>query len=267
LTRGGRVLLVPVVTAMVAVTVYASAPGAASERVAPVRVAAGTGAPVTPSEERVTQQARRTWPRSATPTTKVNCPKGSHQREVERYLRQLGTFGPIVVDGKQTNADCKTIKKFQVRYGIWPTNGYAGVTTRDAVRRIATTNIGACKTGAGTTFCVDLTHQTVFAMRGGKVILGPTIARTGMAGGFQTPAGTYAVRNRNLREWSDPYEVWLPYWQRFNGGMGFHETTTYIYNSFGSHGCINLLHADAVRLWQLGTVGTRVYIFGRRPGT
>jgi lipoprotein-anchoring transpeptidase ErfK/SrfK len=75
------------------------------------------------------------------------------------------------------------------------------------------------------------------------------------------------VLNRNIREWSDPYEVWMPYWQRFNGGMGFHETTTYLHNSFGSHGCINMLYVDARKMWELGSVGTRVYIFGRRPGT
>jgi lipoprotein-anchoring transpeptidase ErfK/SrfK len=62
--------------------------------------------------------------------------------------------------------------------------------------------------------------------------------------------------------------VWLPWWQAFNGGIGFHETTTYIHDgSIGSHGCVNLLHADAVSLWNLTTVGTAVRVFGSRPGT
>ena len=62
--------------------------------------------------------------------------------------------------------------------------------------------------------------------------------------------------------------MWLPYWQRFAQGMGFHETTTYLHEkSIGSHGCVNLLHADAVRMWELGKVGTRVVLIGRRPGT
>jgi hypothetical protein len=30
---------------------------------------------------------------------------------------------------------------------------------------------------------------------------------------------------------------------------------------------VNLLRRDAIRLWELGKVGTRVYVFGRRPGT
>jgi lipoprotein-anchoring transpeptidase ErfK/SrfK len=83
--------------------------------------------------------------------------------------------------------------------------------------------------------------------------------------GFRTPAGRYRIGWRNVREWSDPYEVWMPYWQQFYGGMGFHETTTYIHDgSIGSHGCVNLLPGDARRLWGLAEVGTRVHAFGAR---
>ncbi|GAB3231150.1 L,D-transpeptidase family protein [Micromonospora halotolerans] len=186
---------------------------------------------------------------------------------METYLSRLGGFGTLTVDGKQSAADCTAIKKFQLRYGISPASGRAGPTTYDVAKRLASTDTARCRAGSGTTFCVDLTRQTVWAMRGGKVVMGPTVTRTGMSG-YATPSGTYSVGGKNMREWSNPYEVWLPYWQRFNGGIGFHETTTYLHNSsIGSHGCVNLLHRDAVRLWELGSVGTRVVVFGRRPGT
>jgi peptidoglycan hydrolase-like protein with peptidoglycan-binding domain len=202
-----------------------------------------------------------------TPTGFTGCPEGERQREVETYLSRLGGFGKLTVDGEQSAADCAAIKRFQRRYGISPAAGRAGATTYDVARRLAGTDVHRCRAGSGLTFCVDLTHQTVWAMRGGTVVLGPTVTRTGMAG-YATPAGTYRVGGRNTREWSEPYEVWLPYWQQFNGGIGFHETTTYLHNpSIGSHGCVNLLHADAVRLWELGSIGTRVVVFGRRPGT
>ncbi|MGN9905977.1 L,D-transpeptidase family protein [Phytohabitans sp. LJ34] len=198
---------------------------------------------------------------------KPGCPQGDSQREVEVALAKLGTFGKVTVDGKQSDADCVAIKKFQQRYGISPAAGRAGPTTADVAQRLAATDTSKCKTGSGTTFCLDLTHQTAWAMRGGKVVLKPTVTRTGMPG-FATPTGAYSVQNKALKEWSNPYEVWLPYWQRFNGGIGFHETTTYIHTkSIGSHGCANLLHSDAVAFYELGKVGTRVYVFGRRPGT
>jgi hypothetical protein len=195
------------------------------------------------------------------------CPEGEHQRDVEEYLDRLGGFGSVTVDGVQSAVDCKAIKKFQQRYGIRPAAGRAGPTTRDVARRLASTDTDKCEAGSETTFCVDLALQTVWAMRDGRVVMRPTVTRTGMAG-FRTPAGTFTVNFRNVKEWSDPYEVWLPYWQHFTGGMGFHETTTYIHNSgIGSHGCVNLLPVDARRMWELGKVGTRVHLFGRRPGT
>ncbi|MFG1915783.1 L,D-transpeptidase family protein [Micromonospora sp. NPDC048898] len=203
---------------------------------------------------------------TGTPTV-AGCPQGQHQREVETYLARLGGFGAVTVDGRQSAVDCAAIKKFQKRYGIRPVEGRAGPTTYDVAQRLATTDSARCRAGTGTTFCVDLTRQTVWAVRGGKVIMPPTVTRTGMSG-YRTPAGTFTVNFRNPKEWSDPYEVWLPYWQHFTQGMGFHETTTYLHDkSIGSHGCVNLLHADAVRMWELGRVGTRVVLVGRRPGT
>ncbi|GIG90843.1 L,D-transpeptidase family protein [Plantactinospora endophytica] len=257
-----------------------------AEGLPPVEAAAenatGASAPPAPDRGEAATPSPRTTPRKTTPTTKAptkkparssspkppaGCPQGDRQREVEGYLAKLGGFGKIVVDGRQSAADCSAIKKFQRRYDIRPAEGRAGPTTADVARRLARTNTGKCKTGSGTTFCVDLTLQTVWAMRGGTVVMAPTVTRTGMSG-YATPAGTYKINFRNTKEWSDPYEVWLPYWQRFVGGIGFHETTTYLHNMpIGSHGCVNLLPSDARRMWQLGKVGTRVHVMGRRPGT
>jgi hypothetical protein len=211
---------------------------------------------------------------SPTPTEKTTsdtggCPQGEKQRVVEAALAKLGGFGTVTVDGKQSAADCVAIKKFQKRYGIAPASGRAGPTTGDVATRLVNTTISKCKaSGSGVTFCIDLTQQTVFALKGGKVVAGPTITRTGMSGGYQTPAGTYSINFRNIKEWSDPYEVWLPYWQRFIGGRGFHQTTTYIHDAWrGSHGCVNLLPADAKKYYKIGKIGMTVKVIGRRPGT
>jgi len=204
---------------------------------------------------------------SPSKTAPPSCPQGDRQREVETYLARLGGFGTITIDGKQSAADCAAIKKFQRRYGISPVEGKAGPTTAGVAARLAGTDTRACQSGSGTTICVNLTLQTLWVMRDGVVVMRPTVTRTGMKG-FATPAGTFTINRRNIREWSVPYKVWLPYFQHFYDGMGFHETTSYLHNaSIGSHGCVNLLHTDAERLWQLGSVGTRVYLFGHRAGT
>lgn len=225
-------------------------------------------APASPSPSR----------RSTAPTPRVSspppaspkpyyCPAGEYQRAVEQYLAQLRIFGPVVVDGQQSATDCRTIQNFQRRFGIYPAEGRPGPTTVDVARRIANTRPADCQAGSGTTVCVNLTLQTMWVMRGGAVVLGPTVTRTGMAG-YATPAGWFSVFHKDVREWSVPYSVWMPYWQGFYDGMGLHQTTTYIHDmSIGSHGCVNLLPSDAAALWGLTVVGTPVHIFGRRPGT
>lgn len=200
-----------------------------------------------------------------------SCETGESQLQVEQYLSQIGTYGAIIVDGVQTDADCATIKAFQTRFGISPASGRAGPTTVSVAGRIATSLTSAemakCGAGSGLTACVDLTQQTMWVVKDGTIVFGPTVVRTGMSG-YATPAGTYSVIRRSKSEWSEAYEVWLPYWQNFVRGIGFHATTTYIHNSsVGSHGCVNLLYNDAQTLYSTIGMGTTVKTFGRRSGT
>jgi lipoprotein-anchoring transpeptidase ErfK/SrfK len=118
------------------------------------------------------------------------------------------------------------------------------------------------------TACVNLTQQTTWVVKAdGTVIWGPTVVRTGFKG-YATKAGKYKTNEKNLKEWSIPYKVWLPYWQHFTAGQGFHETTTYLHNmGNGSHGCVNLLKSDAKELYNLLPYGSTVHTFGRRSGT
>jgi lipoprotein-anchoring transpeptidase ErfK/SrfK len=196
------------------------------------------------------------------------CATGTYQKQVEGYLKKLGGFGAVTVDGRQSASDCAAIKKFQQRYGIQPAAGVAGPTTYGVAKRLASTSTSACDANrSSTTFCVDLTHQTVWVMRDGKVYVKPTVTRTGMKG-YRTPTGTFKINKRTKKEWSDPYKVWMPYWQRFVGGVGLHQTTTYLHDGWrGSHGCVNLLPSDAVKFYSIGRIGMTVKVFGRRPGT
>ena len=216
-------------------------------------------------------QAKPTTARPTAPPRVAPCTTGSRQRELETALATLPDYAGVVVDGRQSPADCAVIRRFQQRFGIEPTAGQADATTADVASRIAASSTPdgqqQCTTGPGVTACVDLTRQTTWVVRDGETVLGPTVIRTGFRG-HPTPAGTYRINKRALQEWSDPYEVWLPYWQRFIGGIGFHESTTYLHDgSLGSHGCVNLLPADAAAMYDTLQIGTTVHTFGRRPGT
>jgi peptidoglycan hydrolase-like protein with peptidoglycan-binding domain len=199
------------------------------------------------------------------------CATAERQREVETALSSLVPYRNVSVDGRQSPSDCAIIRAFQRRFGVEPVDGRADTTTADVARRIAASStrhrLARCGATAGVTACVDLTLQTVWVVRDGALVLGPTVVRTGFRG-YTTPVGTYRINKREPQEWSDPYEVWLPYWQRFIGGIGFHETTSYLHDAtLGSHGCVNLLQGDAVEMWNLLSLDSTVRTFGRRPGT
>jgi lipoprotein-anchoring transpeptidase ErfK/SrfK len=293
--RVGLTLGAAIAVVLLGAGAYAFGPARADasqqERTKPATGITGESASPRPEPSVSTESARVTAPTSPTATAtaaatappkpatpkatrpaSTQCAQGERQRDVETYLSRLGEYGPVTVDGVQSEADCAAITKFQRRFGISPAKGRAGPATADVARRIATsttaTERAKCNTGgAALVVCVDLTQQTAWAVRDGAVVWGPTVVRTGMSG-YATPAGRYKVFGRSKKEWSVPYKVWLPWWQAFNGGIGFHETTTYIHDgSLGSHGCVNLLRADAVSLWNLTSVGTTVRVFGSRPGT
>jgi lipoprotein-anchoring transpeptidase ErfK/SrfK len=226
-----------------------------------------TDQPSSPTEEPSSPTEEPSSPPSEEPPPAPPCPPGDYQLEVEQALAAVGNYGRVTVDGVQSAEDCETIIAFQTRMGIDPAAGTPGPTTKDVADRIAATNTSECPWSDGPQACVDLTHQTFFIVSQGTVILGPTVTRTGMPG-WSTPSGTYQIFQKSTREWSYPFSVWMPYWQHFTPGIGLHETTTYIHNmAVGSHGCVNLLHDDAVRAYELLGVGSVVQVYGRRPGT
>jgi lipoprotein-anchoring transpeptidase ErfK/SrfK len=210
-----------------------------------------------------TTTATTTAPTRAPETPATGCAGGEREHEVAVHLTRIGGYGDA--------PDCAAIARFQTRYGISPANGKAGTTTLSVARRISTSvtadERARCGAGPELTACIDLTLQTVWVVRNGEVVFGPTVTRTGMSG-YATPAGTYRVFNRSPKAWSTPYKVWLYNWQNFVRGIGFHSTTTYLHNgSIGSHGCVNLLSGDAKALYNTIGQGTTVRVFGRRPGT
>lgn len=188
---------------------------------------------------------------------------GTYQRQVEAFLK-------LPVDGKASLADCIAVQKFQTRYDVRPNAGYAGPLTYSIVTRLATAHYADCKAPkSGRKVCVDLSSQVMWVLEGTKRIHGPTPIRTGRKG-LATPAGNFTIGEKKVDGFSTIFKVPLPYWQRIYKDMGFHETTTYLYDSRipGSHGCTNLLPADAKQLFALTTAKkTPVQVFGRKPGT
>lgn len=196
---------------------------------------------------------------------RVACSKrtGPYQRGVERWLK-------LKVDGKQSTADCKAIRAFQVKQKIKPAIGFAGPVTWSRMQYLAAKkNPNAAKKCPVRTYrvaCVDLNRQLTWVQKGTKVVFGPVSMRSGRVA-HPTRTGWHTIYWRHKNHVSSLYGTPMPYAQFFDGGEAFHAVYGTLHTVVGSMGCVNLTLGDARRLWGVLKKGDRVYVWGRRPGT
>ncbi|GAA3814580.1 hypothetical protein GCM10022403_055200 [Streptomyces coacervatus] len=195
---------------------------------------------------------------------KVKCSRrtGPYQRAVEKWLK-------LKVDGKQSAADCRAIRKFQVKHRIKAANGFAGPVTWATMQLIsAKKNPNAkkkCPVRRYRVACVDLNRQLTWVQKGRKVLYGPVPMRSGRVG-HATRTGWHRIYWKHKNHWSTIYHSPMPYAQFFSGGQAFHAVYGSIYTIVGSWGCINLRLGDSRKLWGVLKKGDRVYVWGHRHG-
>lgn len=142
----------------------------------------------------------------------------------------------------------------------------------------ATGQLTSVNGGLGDTFVeVNITKQHLWFHKNGTVIMeSDFVSGTETKADRITPSGTYYLyskeRNRVLRGQKQPdgtyeYESPVSYWMPFNKGIGFHDASWrsqfggQIYQTSGSHGCINLPTSFAGRLYSEITVNTPVVVY------
>ncbi|MEU6260827.1 L,D-transpeptidase family protein [Streptomyces sp. NPDC047043] len=195
---------------------------------------------------------------------KVACSKrtGPYQKAVERWLK-------LKADGKQSAADCRAIRNFQVKHRIKAATGFAGPVTWATMQLIsAKKNPNAakkCPVRKYRVACVDLSRQLTWVQKGKKVLYGPVPMRSGRAG-HRTRTGWHKIYWKHKNHWSTLYNSPMPYAQFFDGGQAFHAVYGSIYTTVGSWGCVNLRLGDARKLWGVLKKGDQVYVWGSRPG-
>jgi lipoprotein-anchoring transpeptidase ErfK/SrfK len=216
-------------------------------------------------------------PTSASAATACTASTGPYQRQVEAFLH-------LKVDGRNSSADCVAIRSFQARNDIVPAAGYAGSLTHLVVSRkiSALSRLSLCP-ALSRVVCVDLTSQMMWIAEGGTKVWGPFAIRSGRNGyetrtthnrggncrsKFSTGTADYCTVFWKDRDHYNRDGAHMPYSMFFDSGEAFHTyRERYIYNSLGSHGCVHMLPSKALWLWQHIGVGTKVSIFGRKPGT
>ena len=80
------------------------------------------------------------------------------------------------------------------------------------------------------------------------------------APGTATPAGSFSVFRKELRSWSVPFQVWLPYASYFVGGIAFHEYPD-VPPYPASHGCVRVPSPEAKGVYRFAKLGTAVVVF------
>lgn len=121
---------------------------------------------------------------------------------------------------------------------------------------------------------INLTAQHLFYYENGSLIVESDFVSGNTSKGLSTPPGTYPLnyKQKNAILKGENYKTPVDYWMPFNGGIGMHDASWRssfggtIYKTGGSHGCINLPHNVAKKIFENIKPGTPVLCYNL-PGT
>ena len=111
--------------------------------------------------------------------------------------------------------------------------------------------------GAPRRIDVSLRRQVALLIERGRVVR--TIHVSTGKPASPTPPGRFRVFRKELRSWSVPFQVWLPYASYFNQGIAFHESPD-VPAYPASAGCVRIPASDSALVYRFATMGTRVIV-------
>jgi len=240
---------------------------------APGHAAAATSLAPSSTEAPTTTTAPAKRPRKTAPA-KPKEPRilraGMEGHDVAVVQRRLGGLGYEVTsaDGNFGEATRHAVVAFQKVNGL-DRDGAVGPKTRKALDH---PRIPKPRSGGGMHLEVDITHQVVMVVRGGRVaeILDSSTAsgrtytspKTHELRVARTPIGSFKVQ-RKLNGWrkSDLGLLWRPAY--FTGGFAVHGSLS-VPPFPASHGCVRLTMASMNRLYDRLPVGTPVLVYRTR---
>jgi lipoprotein-anchoring transpeptidase ErfK/SrfK len=174
-------------------------------------------------------------------------------KEVQQLLANRGYLPPDAVDGKAGYRTQQAILAFQSWEGL-QRDGVVGPATTAKLK----VSGRPVPKGGGRRIEVYRAKGVALLVNGGKTVRAIHVS-TGTTG-YETPAGSYTVFRKELKSWSVPYSVWLPYASYFNNGIAFHEwadVPTYP----ASHGCVRVPAPEATRVYEFASNGTTVNVY------
>ncbi|NBJ91774.1 L,D-transpeptidase family protein [Parablautia muri] len=121
---------------------------------------------------------------------------------------------------------------------------------------------------------INLTAQHLFLYQNGVCVLESDFVSGNPSKGNGTPTGIYGItyKERNATLKGENYRTPVSYWMPFNNNVGMHDATWRsefggnIYQTNGSHGCINLPYSIAEQIYHCVEKDTPVICY-QLPGT
>ena len=179
-------------------------------------------------------------------------------RALQQRLADLGFLALSSVDGVAGEETRFAVIAFQ-KWARLSRDGVAGPQTRAALAQAGRPS-PITSGGSGRRVEVLLDRQLTLAIENNQVVRAIHVS-TG-APGYGTPAGSYSVFRKEVRSWSVPFKVWLPWASYFVGGIAFHEYPD-VPVTAASHGCVRTPRYDARWLYDFTPIGTLVRVLAR----
>ena len=140
--------------------------------------------------------------------------------------------------------------------------------TREPVYKQKAVSHGANDYGS-TYVEINLTAQHLFYYKDGSLVVESDFVSGNEAKGWATPAGVYPLtyKQKDAVVKGEDYKTPVDYWMPFNGGIGLHDATWRssfggtLYKNGGSHGCVNLPHSVAQKIFENISAGTPVLCY------
>lgn len=184
-------------------------------------------------------------------------PKGRKSpitRKLQERLAELQYLPRSAVDGVAGYRTQQAVIAFQSWEGL-ARDGVVGPQTAAALRRAKAPKPRSG--GPDRRLEVYRAKGVVLLIANGRVKRAIHVS-TG-APGTETPAGTFEVFRKELKSWSVPFQVWLPYASYFSGGIAFHEYPE-VPVFPASHGCVRVPAPEAQILYRFAKLGTTVVV-------
>lgn len=116
---------------------------------------------------------------------------------------------------------------------------------------------------------INLTAQHLYYYKNGSLVVESDFVSGNESKGWSTPAGVYPLtyKQRDAVLKGEDYKTPVDYWMPFNGGIGLHDATWRssfggtLYKNGGSHGCVNLPHPVAAKIFENISAGTPVLCY------